>query len=318
MAIKSLELRNFQSHENSVIVFDKNFNCIVGHSRAGKTSIVRAWGCIVNDEWHDVYLRKGASHVVVRVVLDNGYVIERQKGPDVNKIIVTYPDKTFKEFEKFGIEAPPEVKQILRIYPVKITADYEVNLNLSDQDAPPFLLSETGPMKTKYLNRLTGAHLVDNALRELNKDKLSTSSSIQKSQESIDQFTTKLGYFKNIDILKEKILTYHGNVSKVRTKIDYLTKIRQLRDSLVSIVQQENKIRKTLSWVNVSQNVIEHICSKYNKVKTLQQLAQVIKQIEGVQKVFQKVTQDEKDLLKDIKQCPFCGSNVDGQIFSST
>jgi len=196
--LSSLELFSFQSHEHSTIDFDPYFNCIVGKSRAGKSSIVRALGFLLYDIWDDAYIRHGAAYASVKATLSTGHKVERQKGPDINKIIVTDPDGKVRIFEKFGIHSPPEVKAILQVFPVTIEEGYEINLNLSDQDDPSFLLSETAPMKTKYLNRLTGAHILDTALRSLNKDKLAASADKQRCEASITELDYKLSRFSDL------------------------------------------------------------------------------------------------------------------------
>jgi predicted ATP-dependent endonuclease of OLD family len=241
MWIKKLELKNFQAHKNTVIDFNDQFNCIVGPSRAGKSSVVRALNFLFFDNWSDAYVRNGSTFTELVLHLDSGYIISRSKsgGSVVNKIIVTNPDKTQQVYEKFGTDTPEPVRKILQIYPVKIDVDADVEVNVADQDHPPFLLSESGPTKTKYINRLTGSHVLDAAMRSVNKDKSSLLTEKSLISDNVEQLTSKLSRFSNAHTIKDKLSKYHSDCKRIHKQVTLLRKVEVARQDIKSLLLEQ-------------------------------------------------------------------------------
>jgi len=308
MRIKKLELQNFQSHKWTVIEFDNNFNCIVGPSRAGKSSIVRALSFLFFDEWYDDWIRKGTNSVVVRVLLDNGYLIEREKGSSVNKITVTTPDGKTQVFEKFGVEAPPEVKKILCVTPVQVDIDYSINLNLADQDSLPFLLSDSSIAKTKFLNRLTGSHIIDIALRELNKDKLLLTEDNRQCEEDLIRLEKELEKYKNIEQTKLFFNSLSTKFEQTEKMLSRYYELINVQSKLNNIRERKQKITTFLDWYNKESIKVLQIAQQYITYSKLLALQQCLQRLDRVKQLLEKTIHEEEQLIKQFKVCPFCGN----------
>lgn len=310
MWIKKLELKNFQAHKNTVIDFNDQFNCIVGPSRAGKSSVVRALNFLFFDNWSDAYVRNGSSFTELILHLDNGYVISRSKsgGSGVNKIIVTNPDKTQQVYEKFGTDTPEPVRKILQIYPVKIDVDADVEVNVADQDHSPFLLSESGPTKTKYINRLTGAHVLDAAMRSVNKDKSSLLTEKSLITDNVEQLTSKLSRFSNAHTIKDKLFNYYSDCKRIHKQVTLLRKVEVARQDIEKFTVRATAIDNLLAVIDTVTVNLDNMLSVIEQLKLWQHLQETCRIEKEIDAALLKAQADEAALLVGIKQCPLCGT----------
>jgi len=311
MWIKKLELKNFQAHKHTVIDFNDQFNCIVGPSRAGKSSVVRALNFLFFDKWSDSYVRNGSAFTELILHLDNGYIISRSKsvGSVVNKIVVTNPDKTQQQpYEKFGTDTPEPVRKILQIYPVKIDVDADVEVNVADQDHSPFLLSESGPVKTKYINRLTGAHVLDAAMRSVNKDKSSLLTEKSLILDNVEQLTGKLSKFSNVYTVKDKLSKYYADCKRIHKQVALLRKVELARQDIEKFTVRVTAIDNMLSVIDTVIVKLEGTVAVTEQLKLWQHLKEACRIEKEIDAALIKVQADEKALLVGVKQCPLCGT----------
>lgn len=218
--IQKINLVDFQTHKNTTIEFSPHFNVVVGSTRSGKSSLVRALDFLLYNNWYEDYQRFGSKYAVVTATLSNGRVITRTKGTNTNKIDVTL-GKEVQRFESFGTSLPAEVIALLGAAPIDIGTKDPILANVANQDDPLFLLYSTGTDRTKILSRLAGLHWLDYALKDLNKDKRTKSSEVQYLKESNEQLLTKLRAFKDLDKVRESF-----NMEKV--SLSYLKEVEKL------------------------------------------------------------------------------------------
>jgi len=308
MWVKSLELKNFQAHKCTIIDFNNQFNCIVGPSRAGKSSVVRALNFLFFDIWSDSYVRNGCAYTELTLLLDNNYKIVRMKGDQVNKIIVTAPDGSQQLYEKFGSDTPDPVRKILQIYPVQIDVDADAEINIADQDHPNFLLGESGPTKTKYINRLTGSHVLDAAMRSVNKDKSSILTEKSLISDNVTDLSVKLKRFENAPAVKVKLEQYYSDCKRIHKQVTLLRKVEVAGQDLErftlrlsEIASLECKTEELLLQLNETVAVAENL-------KLLQQLQETCRIEQEITNAIVKAAGDEAVLMDGIKQCPLCGT----------
>jgi exonuclease SbcC len=222
MYLTKIELTNFQSHKSTTINLVGGFVCIAGKTRSGKSSVLRALNFLFNDIWSDSFIRTGEKNVTVSVTLDNGIKVTRQKGNGLNKITITYPDNTVKEFTNFGIQAPVEVKNILGVFPLRIDSDYTENVNIHMQDDPHFLITKSAPVKTKFINRLTRLHIIDSVNRSLTKELQDMNKQLEESQQAIIQAKAKVQEYSSVESKLELFKELQGTYKKVTKVIENL------------------------------------------------------------------------------------------------
>lgn len=231
--IDSITLENFQTHKKTTVALSPFFNVIIGSSRSGKSSFVRATDFLLYNNWYEDYVRFGADHTTITAKLSNGKTIVREKGPKTNKIAILGEKE--ERFESFGFTLPSEVSKTMGIIPIEIEAKDPVCVNISNQDDPLFLLYETGTDRTKVLSRLSGLHWIDFALKDLSKDRRTKSAEVEFLKESNASLRQKLKSFTSIDSLRVNL-----NVEKAR-----LTSLKKV----TSLIQSsKNLLVRTTNW----------------------------------------------------------------------
>lgn len=202
--ISQVILENFQSHKHSTFNFDKGLNLIVGSSNQGKTSLVRALSLVLYNQWDKSWVRVGASFCRITLTMDSGIVVTREKGEKVNKYILQVPSQPPQEFVNFGTDVPEPISKVLRIGKIELDKDDSLTLNYASQLESLFLFNRSGSQKAKVFGRLSGAHYLDHALRNLNVEKKQTSTEKNlKSKELVDlqvqvEAQSKIKEFENV------------------------------------------------------------------------------------------------------------------------
>ena len=213
--IKELKVVDFQTHVNTAIELHPNFNVIVGSTRSGKSSIVRALDFLLYNNWYEDYQRFDTKYAEISVKLSTGKTVIRQKSLKANKIFIL-DGKDTQRFEAFGTTLPSEVTSALGVIPIDIGVKDPLFANIANQDDPLFLLYSAGTDRTRVLSRLSGLHWIDYALKDLNKDRRTKSAEVQFLQENNEQLLEKLKAFRNIKILRESLSIERDRLAKVK------------------------------------------------------------------------------------------------------
>jgi exonuclease SbcC len=226
--LKELVVNDFQTHVNTKIELHPNFNVIVGSTRSGKSSIVRALDFLLYNNWYEDYHRFDAvrpAEIIAK--LSTGKTVIRQKSLKVNKILIL-EGKDTQRFEAFGTTLPSEVTAALGIIPIDIGVKDPLFANIANQDDPLFLLYSAGTDRTRVLSRLSGLHWIDYALRDLSKDRRTKSTEVQFLQETNEQLLEKLRAFKNIKDYRDTLATEQDRLTRVKKVSTLLQKSRVL------------------------------------------------------------------------------------------
>lgn len=153
--LKTIVLKNIQSHKKTIIKLVEGVNVIIGKSQAGKTAILRGLDLLRTNR------PSGARFV--RHGQQNAFVTARTMEGDKVTIKKTAKERIYKvngsTFRKFGTAVPDEVTEALRL----------TDINIQTQLDTPFLVTATGSEITKTINRITKAEKVDAWVKEANK-----------------------------------------------------------------------------------------------------------------------------------------------------
>ena len=153
--IKSLRLRNFESHKDTTVKFTEGFNLLVGLSNRGKTSLIKALRLIAEGVWVEKCVRVGATHCHLTCVTDKGR-IDVKRGGGKNKWVIKYKKKKYS-YSNVGKSVPKEVRKVLGFGKASI-GGLDVGINLASQLEKHFLLSE---IDGKSVRASTAAKIVD-------------------------------------------------------------------------------------------------------------------------------------------------------------
>jgi len=152
--IKTLHLRNFLSHKDSLLEFSPGVNVLIGPSDSGKTSLIRALRWIADnrpsgDEFRSHWA--GREPTKVSVELDSGEVITRIKGTD------NFYELDGQVFRAFGTDVPPPISDALQLSPINI--QYQLDA--------PFLLGDSAGGVARYLNQIVNLEDIDKSLANI-------------------------------------------------------------------------------------------------------------------------------------------------------
>ena len=243
MIIKCLQLKNFQKHSDLTLDFKNGVNIVHGKSDAGKSCVRRAieW-CLFGESISGIR-KEGSKETSVNIIFSDGIELERVKSKSVNRYILRNGEDE-KVYDAIGRSIPDEILDVINIRPITID-DQEINLNVSRQLDPPFLLGKgySGSFRAKLFNKLTGNDLIDKVLksfskdlRQINIDEKNFSTQLEEDKDKLA--TVEVEYEekqKTYDIINHKFKT----LKKKQERLDYLNenieKLTELRKSIIEV-----------------------------------------------------------------------------------
>lgn len=285
--VKSIDIENFQSHENTHIDFDTGLNIIIGESNNGKTSILRAMDWVVdNQPLGTDFIMTGKKYCKVRITYDNDNFIERYRTlKDTGYYRVGFTDNsgqdTYIEYKGFTNNVPVEVMNAHQMPKINITKNIETHLNKLSQLERPFLITENTNEKAAAIGRITGTNIIDVAIKNIGSD-IAADKKVLKSN---IKTKTELEAQKDlIDINKlESLKTFYESA---------LNKIKEFQDLYNSAMNIK------LTKENCDNNIVQY-------TKTINDCQIIIKEKKEVDEVQELIININTmiNLLNRYKQC---------------
>ena len=294
--IKSIELKNIQSHENTKIELDKGINCIVGSSNNGKSAILRGlyWARynrplgIDTLASHWALNKKGelTNEMSVTIENENGTICrKRTKGE--NQYIVN--DEILNVVKS---DVPAKVEQILKLS----------DTNIQRQLDAPFLLSETSGEVAKYFNHVVRLDIIDKVLTNAESSRRRTKADIEATEEIIKEQEQKKEKYDWLGSV-EKLLRKWDNVKLMNdefssksegleNQIELFLKNGQKMGVFAEITAQKEKL-ENIFMLNEKVSEIDDLCS--NLTNSLETYKRHSENIEKLNKVIQL-----KKLIEDV------------------
>jgi len=309
--IKTLTIKNFQSHENSKLKFSPGFNVIVGASDHGKTSIIRAieWlrtNSPGGDSFKTCYLRDGEDES--KVILENsaGTVI-RTRGKTSTGSYKTYLAGKIQNYSVLGNDVPEPVIEILNL----------TDINVQMQLEPHFLLLQTPGQAAKYLNGITKLDKLTNALDIIKRRLASAGTEIDNLNKQIDNANQYLesgiqDVLQELEFIQKNITRCIDRRNNVVNSISSLQKIIAEIKWVKSKIIDSNEIDKVGKILDAVSNHIETAESKRTELETIEQIIRKCKSINiTIKEGKLSMKQIEKELLElrgQLTKCPYCDS----------
>lgn len=232
MYIKSIELINFQKHDSLTVNFTNGINVIVGSSDAGKSCIRRAIEyCLFNNKI-DGIRKEGTKKTSVKIILDNGAIIERIRTASINRYILTVNGEE-KTFDSIGKTTPQEIKDVIGINPIEVDGE-ELWLNSAHQIALPFLFDKSPTWRMKLFNKLTGNDLLDKLFVQFNKDILRIGRDHKSNTERLEYLDKEL---ETKEIEKEQLEAIHKTV---KSQIEKLQEKQKRYDNYMKLLDLQH------------------------------------------------------------------------------
>ncbi|MFA7175183.1 MAG: AAA family ATPase, partial [Kiritimatiellia bacterium] len=246
-AIKSVEIRNFQSHEHTIVEFAGAglLTVITGASDCGKTAIIRAikWALFNEPRGMD-FMRAGAEFAQVTVLFTSGVTVIRERRKSVNRYTLLLPDSDRQVFEAFGDGVPVEIRMATGIAPIHIS-DLELQLQLAEQLDGPFLGSKstTGPARAKIVGKLAGTEVVDHAGKEVARDMHRANMEAPNLASQIASLETQIARYDWLPTTEqtlEQAITHQQSAQTAQARRDLLNRIAA-DISQAAIIRRENE-----------------------------------------------------------------------------
>lgn len=269
---KKLIIKNFQSHIHTELDFHPGLNVFVGPSDSGKSAILRALRWVLfNSPRGTEHIRIGANICEVALHLNDGTIIKRIRNhSSINRYQLEKKGEEPQIFEGFGSEVPLEIVDAHQFKPLQLEQK-DIFLQVGNQLDGPFLLSESSGVKAKTIGLVSGAHLIDRALKKLNSDRTQLASKSKHLLQQRENVEGKLHPYENLDNLESALLQAEKKASDIKEKQSLLIQLKQLAHKHM-LVSQEKQTQKEILDKLPNINKAEHLSiSLENKLLYLRQ-----------------------------------------------
>lgn len=339
--ITKIEIKNFQSHKNTVLEFDKGVNVICGESDNGKSAVIRAIRWVVenqpqgtekiNSNWNEDF----KEPLSVKLYTEKGYV-ERIRDKKRNGYNICKNGENEIVLDAIGKGVPKEVTDFLNVSDV----------NFQFQLDPPYLLTKSAGEASKYLNEIVHLDSIDKIMSIADSDKRQLSSEQKiveadikkleeelKNTEWIDEaerlYTRVSKYDERISSSNDEFaglneqITEHENL-----KIVDLTRQKELVEKIESIsipdiseldedIKEYEESAAKIIDLSKPEKLVERIESI--SIPDISELDEDIKEYELRNEEILKLNREREELKARMPAiCPYCGNPIkDGEILCS-
>ena len=184
--LKRLQLKNYQCHKDTRIVFDPQITAIVGPSDCGKSAVLRALMWIATNRPRGTgHVRNGTKEASVSIWTDECKV-NRTRGSENTYSIGN------RDLKAVGSDVPADVSASLRFD----------EMNFQGQHESPFWFDLTGGEIAKRLNEIVDLQIIDTSIAEIAKrfrKAVVESEVIDKRMSEAAEEIESLSYVSNMD-----------------------------------------------------------------------------------------------------------------------
>ena len=324
-----IEIKNFQSHKNTAIDFDKGINSLCGESDNGKSAVIRAIRWLVDnrplgtDKLNSNWNKDFKEEMSVKIFTDKGWV-ERIRNKKRNGYTICLNDKEPVELSAVGTDVPSEVKEFLNLS----------DINFQYQFDSPYLISMSAGDASKYLNNLIHLDSIDSILTVAEGNKRTINSEQKVVDKDISDLERELKNTEWVDEAENiyKRVTKYDEVIKTKSdellmlseeisdrenlKVIDVTEQKKLAEQIDSIVIPDvseldseitsyEKLQDSIVDLSEQKKIIEQIESI--TIPDITELDEEIKEYELRNEEILKLKVEREELEKQMpERCPYC------------
>ena len=313
--IKSLSVKNFQSHKDTKLDLSIGVNTIVGLSDSGKSGFIRALKALFQKS--NFYVSYWADEGVVKAEFTDGVNIHRAfkrqdvvkcsecKQPLTDKGICTSCGNVIgikmkedfylldgEKYQKFGTKLIDLILEKTKIYPIAFL-DYEEYFNFTEQHEDMFFIGKTysGGIRNKILSSMIpDSEKVDLLIKKLNSEKTSKNSEFDFFDERMKTINTIVKNsekeIEKLDLLINEIEIIEENIIALKSKICKLNSLRTVFKDVPDYDKLQNILNKILSNIEILKKQPIKISTKVELLKKLNLLKNEL----GKNYNFEKIT----------------------------
>ena len=292
--IKTIKIKNIQSHKETILELSPGINAIVGSSNNGKSAILRAlyWVRYNRPLGTDTLLshwavdKKGnqIEPMLAEIENENGTII-RRRTKDENQYIVNG-----EELNVVKTDVPEQVERALKLS----------DTNIQKQQDAPFLLSLSSGAVAQYFNKTVRLDIIDRILSNAENKRRKTNQEIGQVEELCESYIQKKEKYSWLDEV-EKLLTKYENISEknegVKNEYDKLSQQIELYKKY-SLIEQKYK------FISEAKKIIEKIESLGSNIQIkTEELAELNNSLINMKncKVY-PAFEEEKNLIEKIEK----------------
>ena len=292
--IKSVEIHNFQSHENTNISFSEEMNVITGESNSGKTSILRAimWAVDNQPLGNDFMMAGGDDNCYVRINYTDGTFIERGRTKkDTGYYIVGDAYSLNKdEYRGFTNAVPVQVDNMHQMPKVSITKDMETHLNVLSQLDSPFLIGESPAVKAAAIGRITGVHVLDASIKDATRQISSNRLLIKGGSDRLQKKKDEKAKLPDVALMKKMNSLLHRMYEYVKDVKQWTDKIQKTIELINDVDIKIDLAKADLSRCITFLNAASRICMLMPKVQAASKLDGLYNNYMDIQKRIDNTT----------------------------
>lgn len=303
--IEKVVVRNYQSHETTILYFCSGINILIGKSDSGKSAFMRAirW-VITNRPLGDDNMSRWADMFSCSIKTMDGKKVIRKKEKGFNGYIVEG-----KEFDGMGTAVPKQVDSVLNLE----------DINFQSQFDNHFLLSTSPGAIAEYLNTVVDLQVIDDSIDRVNKRLRKASKTIKNKEQEIEETKESLKQLEYLDSLGEEIkeielLETHSNLKEVDLLdlVDRFNEIIEKRSIFceryegadyekgIKAVESIGLLIGDLEKLEIKHKELQRILGNYKElrenIKENRACPAATKEIEEIETDIKKITEKEKRL----------------------
>lgn len=281
--IKRVILYNFESHEDTTITFNENLNLIVGISNSGKSSLIRAMGVVVNNNWTKDMVRTGCDFCRVTLETERGWV-ETERGEKINRWRCKEGDNEIQSFKNVGTKVPDLAIKILGMGERDRGGDIKELPNFQFQLEKHYMLSEIGEKKAtsnmiaRMMDNAIGLGGMEDLIKDISTDLLKDKKWLTEKQNEIIELKSSIldeTIFNLYSKMIDSTLNFYKSLEQLNDDINVADKYKIKYDDIYKIKTENDKILSSFSKLELMNNLKDELEKINNQVSSLEKIENI-------------------------------------------
>lgn len=272
--IKSVYIKNYQSHADTELEFHPGVNVLVGSSDSGKSAIFRAMAWVMtNRPLGNAFCRWGTTKTQVDLTVDQDITIGRTKSKSENNYL-------FQGRELLaGTEVPEDIHRTLKIDP---------QINIQQQISAPFLLSSSPGEVAAFFNDIAGLSDIDCSIKNLKTWQAAHVRMIKRLDLDIEKQQAQVDEMKYLDQAEQ-------DLEALEHKQSELNQIQADHKQIKDLIHKHSRCSETLDEIAVKADAVGPVNKLVQKTKDLDTLRQ---KAESLTKTVQWYVRSRRAMLE--------------------
>ena len=280
-----LELRNVGIIKSAHLEFIQGLNLIVGSSSSGKSTLLRAIRCMMDNSFSDSNISYGQKKLAIRMKYnDHSATYIRDLDNPARKSAYQVDGKVYTKVGRTSLE---DLSNIFKLSPIEIDGE-KINFNFSAQFSGPFLLLGSPSLlysiltyrSTFDITKVNDLYFSD--LKKVKQDinaLIKTKETLDKEKEQKEKELQKLESFPTVFIRVQQLKQQYETLQKQKTIYNtYQNTLSQINVSKIRL----SKINNVLSSYKGYSDTLSEYSSLLQYVSSKKQIMSIRKSLSDI------------------------------------